>query len=236
MADLDAVLDKLEALNPVSIFLYGSRARSDFLEKSDYETGILFEDKNYHSRSQIAEIVAVSGMSIYPFKLNDFRAYKPDTPFQKNLYMRELIVGGKTIRGQKIIEDMKPPSIKIIDLLQQVRFDMGYGLAALIAYRNNDNRTAALTFSKSCLFSTRCHEILQLERFPLTYDEIYRLSKRLIPDEYRDLLTSAFEVRQDFAKLKPEAIFQNIAYLNQFIEPQILDVYKRQGAETTVLD
>src|SRR3989338_6248953 len=47
------IKDIEEAFNPASIFIYGSRARDDFYEGSDYEIGVLMKKNNYVSRMEI---------------------------------------------------------------------------------------------------------------------------------------------------------------------------------------
>ena len=83
---------------PISIFLYGSRARTDFKKDSDYEVGIIF-DKNKIGRSEIAKMHNLKNLVVYPFLLSDLKNYDLDTPFPKAIYLKELIETGKTILG-----------------------------------------------------------------------------------------------------------------------------------------
>ncbi|MEM2089771.1 MAG: nucleotidyltransferase domain-containing protein [Candidatus Pacearchaeota archaeon] len=57
---------------PISIFLYGSRARTDFLKRSDFEVGVLFSKDNYVGRSEIKKVVDKKGFNIYPFEYEEF--------------------------------------------------------------------------------------------------------------------------------------------------------------------
>lgn len=178
MNKLNIVLDKLESFcKPASIFLYGSRARNDFLEKSDFEIGVLIPKRKYVGRSEIRKNVNEEGFSIYPFEYESFVKGNIDTPFQKNIYLREIIAGGKTLRGSKIIENMKPPQIRVIDIIQDLRFNIGYAFASMHSYRNGDKYTASYEFYKSCLYGTRNLEILKLKKFPISFSEIYELTK-----------------------------------------------------------
>ena len=230
MDKLQYVLDKLEKFcNPVSIFLYGSRARNDFLKRSDFELGILIPKKRYVKRGEIKKIINEKKFNVYPFEYEDFLRYKIDTPFQKTIYLRELILSGKTLRGKKIIENMKPPSIKVIDILQRIRFDIGVAFASVFSYRYGSKINASLEFSKSCLFGLRCMEILKLKKFPLTYGEIYNLSGKLKLEGYEQLVTDAFGLRLGKSKFKEENLFKNISFLNKFIEPKILKYFERYG-------
>jgi predicted nucleotidyltransferase len=214
---------------PASIFLYGSRARTDFLEESDFEIGVVFLKDNYIGRSEIKKTINKKEFSIYPFEYKSFIAGKIDTPFQKKIHLYELVATGKTLSGEKIIEGMKLPQISVFDLTQDLRFNLGYALASVISHRNRDRKTASLEFSKSCLFATRCLEILKLEIVPLTYDEIFNLSKKIKLEEYEELFEKAYNVRNRKNKYKEEDLFQNISYLNKLIEPILLEFFEKEG-------
>lgn len=230
MNKLDNVLNKLQNFcKPVSIFLYGSRARNDFLRRSDFEIGVLMLKKNYIRRNKIKKAINKKGINIYPFVYEDFIKYKIDTPFQKSIYLSELILGGKTLRGKKVIENMKPPEIRVIDIIQDLRFNLGYAFASMHSYRNGDKFTARYEFFKSCLFGTRCLEILKLKKFPISFDDIYKFSKKLNLGEYNSLVSTAYKLRQGKTKFKEEDIFKNISYLNEFMELQIIKYFKGNG-------
>ena len=218
---------------PVSIFLYGSRSRTDFLEKSDFEVGVLFSKENYVRREEIRKVIRQKRYNIYPFLCEDFLEGRIDTPFQKKIYLRELILTGKTLFGQEVIEKMKVPSIKTIDLMQDLRFNLGYALAAVISHRNNDERTASLEFSKSCLFATRVLIMLKLRSFPLTYEKIRENSLKLDLGEYKELIAEAHETRKG-GKYKEESLFQNISYLNNFIEPLLHQSFEKDGNKVVI--
>lgn len=220
-------------LKPISIFLYGSRARNDFLQKSDFEIGILFSKDNYKGRREIAKIVSKDGYNLYPFDYEDFLQGKIDTPFQKKIYLCELILAGKTLSGEKVVERMKAPSISLIDLIQDLRFNLGYALASVISYRNEDKISASLEFYKSCLFATRALVMLKLGLFPLTYDEILEDSKKLDLEEYAELVEKAYNVRKG-APYEENDLFLNITYLNEFIEPALLKAFEMDGNKVVV--
>lgn len=230
MNKLNIVLDKLEKLySPVSIFLYGSRAGKDFLPTSDYEIGVLMRKKNYVRRSEIKKVIHEKGISVYPFEYERFIKYEIDTPFQKSIYLRDLVIGGKTLRGQKLIENMKLPPIRVIDILQDLRFTLGLAFASMHSYRNGDKFTSSYDFYKSCFYGLRCLEILKLRKFVTGYGQIYHLSKRLKLGEYKDLVLTAYKIRHHKAKLWENDIFQNISFLNRFIEPRILEYFEKNG-------
>lgn len=228
---LDIVLDKIEKLcSPISIFLYGSRARKDCLNRSDYEIGVLVKKNKYISRSKIKTVIEEKGFNVYPFKYEDFIKGKLDTPFQKSIYLREIVKAGKTLRGKKIIEGLKAPEIKVLDIIQDLRFNLGYAFASMHSYRNGDKFTASYEFYKSCMFGLRDFEILKLKKFVVSYDDIYKLSKKLkLNKEYSDLIYVAYKSRQGKKKYQYNDIFTNISFINNFIEPRIFDYFKKNG-------
>ena len=219
----------IEICNPVSVFVYGSRARNDFSEKSDYEIGVLIPKKRYVRRSKIKKAILLKSVSIYPFEYEDFKRGKLDTPFNPSLFLRELLISGKTIYGKDILRKMKLPAIKVVDIIQDLRFNLGYAFAAMHSFRNGDKFTASYEFYKSCLYGTRCLEILKLKKFPSGYKEIKNLSKKLRLKEYESLIEKAYKVRIGKNKLEEDNIFQNISYLNEMVEREIMKFYSKNG-------
>lgn len=115
---LEEIVNKLnQAFSPVSVVLYGSRARTDFLERSDYEIGLFCSQDNPVIWEDVKKVVNEKGINIYPFVYEDFLKGDFDTPFQKTIYKRELIVAGKTLSGENI-QGLIPPKIKILILLK----------------------------------------------------------------------------------------------------------------------
>ncbi len=232
---LEDVVNKISVYNPITIFLYGSRARGDFLDNSDFEIGVIFTKDKYVKRSELQKVISIEGVNVYPFKLEDLKSNNPDTPFQKNIYLRELILTGKTIYGEKILENSTPPSIRVVDILQDIRFNIGYSLGALISHKNKDKETANFLFYKSCLFGTRDLLILKEKHFSLDYDEIVLYSANLsLASEYKSLINTAIDCRKNNSLYKENDIFQNISYLNKFIESELIEYYKKYGNEILV--
>ena len=224
-ATIKAVTEKFD---PISIFLYGSRARTDSLSRSDYEVGVLYKRDKKISRSELKEINPYKDVVLYPFEYEDFLAYKIDTPFPENIYFRELVEAGKTLYGEKVIENLEPPKITTLDLLQRIRFDTGFALAAILSKRNGDEITAATEFPKSCLFGVRCLIILDTKNFPLTYDDIYEQSKKLDLGEYREVVDHAFAVRKG-EKIDENFLYRNVSLLNKVIKNRILELLRKDG-------
>src|SRR3989304_4798769 len=111
---VDKVISKVyEETKPISIFVYGSRARNDFKKYSDYEIGVLFEKDKKWGRSELKQLHSLENLNLYPFVYEDFIKYSLDTPFPRAVYLRELMEGAKTIKGKQIVETMKPPAVLI---------------------------------------------------------------------------------------------------------------------------
>lgn len=214
---------------PISVFLYGSRARDDFKIDSDYEVGVIQNKKGDISRAELKKSVANKKILIFPFVKNELENYILNTPFQKEIYMYELIKAGKTLTGEKFIENLKPPNIETIHLIERLGFDLGQALAAVFASRQNDNVNSSMEFMKSCLFGTRVLEIFELGKFVFSFDDIYELSKSLDLDEYRDLVDYAYQVRLKKEIPREEFLYKNIEYLNKFIKDRIIEDYKIHG-------
>jgi predicted nucleotidyltransferase len=134
--DIEKVAKEIyEKFKPISIFLYGSRARTDFKEDSDYEVGFIQNKKGEISRIALKEFVNNKKILIFPFVKNELVNYSLNTPFQKDIYMYELIKAGKTLAGEKFIENLKPSKITTVSLIERLGFDLGQALAAVFASR-----------------------------------------------------------------------------------------------------
>ena len=227
--------DLIKFTNAISIFLYGSRARDDFYSESDYEIGVLMDRKKYISRAEIKSRFDIKGINIFPFYYDNFVAGNPDTPFQKSIYMREIIEAGETLAGEKIIENLKSPAISLLDVIQDVRFNLGYALAATHSFRNGDNATAALHLAKSCLFSTRDFIIFKTNKFQISYDNIIDAAKELDLLEYQNLPAYAAKLRKGEIEVEDKSLFQNISYLNKFIENELIADFREKGDRILVL-
>ncbi|MCK5413322.1 MAG: nucleotidyltransferase domain-containing protein [Candidatus Pacebacteria bacterium] len=231
---LNKICFKLEKYKPVSAFLYGSRARKDYHKNSDFEIGVLFSEKEYLSRSKLAVIFKeYKNYNIYPFVFEKFIKGEIDSPFVKNIYLREITQEGKTIFGEEIIENINPPKIYTIDIVQELRFNIGKSLDSIICEREGCNKITSSFFSKSCLFGTRDLIILKQKFFPVSYDEIFKLSNQLDLGVYNKIVNVAYKIRKN-GKYSKNDLFQNISYLNSFVEKEILNSYKKDGNKVLI--
>lgn len=220
-----------EKTSPVSVFIYGSRARSDFKPNSDYEVGAVYKRENKPRRSEIAKLHQVKGMNVYPFVLEELEQYNLDTPFPKAIYMKELVGAAKTVMGKKVLEKMEHPEIKLSDLIERVAFDVATAFAAYRSFGTGDLMNVAINF-KSVLFGARVLEIFELGEFGYSYDEIWEISKKLdISDEYRQLIEHAMSVRKGESIIE-QFLYTNITFLNQRISNRLRSDYAKNGDRT----
>lgn len=220
--DISTVLDHIESkAKAVSIFIYGSRARTDYKEGSDYEIGILFKRDSKWSRAQLATLHQRAGLNLYPFVLEDFLEYKLDTPFPKAIYIRELISSARTVRGEAIVEQMENPEIKLSDTMEEVMYALARSIGAVLSSRRGDLITTSIQFVKSNLFGTRALLIAEQSAFPISYDEIYKAAQELdLDNDSKTVIKHAIDVRKG-KMLNPEFMYKNISYLNQIVYPKI---------------
>jgi len=230
MNKIKNVINKIEKLyKPKSIFIFGSRARGDYLKNSDYEIGVLFIRKNHIDENKLNNVIKPpTNIHIYPYEYEKFVSGRINIPFQVNIFLREIILSGKTLLGEKIIERIPPPSITVMDVKEDIKFSLARGSDAIVSYRNNDRKTASILFYKSCLFGTRDLIILLFKKFPKSYLRIYKLSKNLDLKDYKKVIHSACRVRNK-GPLRLNYLLLNMSYLTKFVEKKINVYYKKWG-------
>jgi predicted nucleotidyltransferase len=230
MKILDEFLDKILSFSkPTSIFLFGSRARNDYLEDSDYEVGILYESKELVSENILrSRISSDKRYRFYPYEIDSFVRGTLDIPFESTIFLRGISLQGKTLRGEKIIESFSPPPITVVGLLREIKFQLGRASDAIVLHKSGESRLASELFYKSCLLGTRDLIILLDKRFPLSYMDIGESAGNLALGEFKDLVNSAYKVRIG-AEVNAENLISNVWYLNRFVERQIWQTYRNQG-------
>jgi predicted nucleotidyltransferase len=224
------ILDAIKDSSPLSAFLYGSQAHGDATTTSDYEIGLIFDDENYVSRREIHDRVKLDNVRIYPFRLSELKNYRPDTPFPRKLYMRELISFGRTIYGEKVIENLPRPKLTTVDLLGVIRFEIGLAYGAFRAHRSLGHDAADYAFFKSCVYGARCLILLSGDDYPINYAESLEMAKDLTGnDEFKVVLDAAHDYRVGkLTRIDSDLIFRNMSFLTA-IENQILDKYDSSG-------
>lgn len=233
MHDDPVIVSTIQALvrfNPKSVFVYGSRGRGDAKPNSDYELGIIFDDDKYVQRSDIHTAITDKRVKAYPFKWGELSQGTFGHVFQKSLYLREIIRGGQTVAGEHLIEQIPPPPITTLDLIQDIRFYIGRALDAMLVYREGHKELGMEMFSKACFFGLRDLEILELRTFPLGYDELYELSAKVVTDpQYREVVEAAHAYRKTGKVAEIDILYRNISLLDTLIEPKVIAMFKTKG-------
>lgn len=225
----------LEMSSPESIFLYGSRSRTDFLPTSDYEVGVFYNEENMADELTLhSNLTPEKRFRIYPYNIADFTSGVFDLPFETSIFLRIVGMSGKTIWGEEVIEKMKLPPITIVSIMREIKFQIGRASDAIVCDRRGDNEFSAELFYKSCLLGTRDLVILNTRRFPVSYKEILADSMALDLCEYANLPLKAYNSRLN-KQVDSADLLSNIWYLNRYIEKQIMDTYKKSGDMILVL-
>ncbi len=225
----DSLQEIYKKTSPISIFLYGSRARKDFVENSDFEIGILYKRDKKVSRRDLAKDFPMESVNIYPFVYEDFINLVPDTPFQKRIYMRSLVENGRTLLGEKVIEGMEPPKISLLDLLEESIFQVARAYAAVLSFRNGDLKGASAGFVKSSLFGARVLMILKDKKFTSDYNEMAKIGETFdLSSEYKSVLEHALKVRNG-DQLDQSMLFTNISFLNNEVSGPLRKVLDKEG-------
>ncbi len=229
--DIQGVLSNVyESTKPVSIFVYGSQAKGDNVENSDFEVGVLYYKDSKVGRSELSEMHAIENLRMYPFIHEDFIKYNLDTPFPLATYMRSLLDGGsKTVYGDKTVESMTVPQILVSDLLEEISFQIARAVGSLLSFRQKDMVTATDQFVKSVLYGSQVYIVDQKGKYILRYDEIVeQVIGSELDEEYKKLVTSAMKIRKSEEALSMQMIFTAISYLNQIVRRSVKQ-QMRQG-------
>ncbi|HBF66905.1 MAG TPA: hypothetical protein DDW36_00575 [Candidatus Magasanikbacteria bacterium] len=232
---LDHICERLvTAFDPKSIFLYGSRARGDHLETSDYEIGVVCTQENHINITAIKEAIRAKNVNIYPFVYEKMMTGTCDIPFVKPLFLRELKLTARTLYGDPVIDELVPPPIMLLDAIKSLRFNLGYALSALLAERAGAHRLGMNQFSKSNLFATRDCLLAQHGVFYTTYEEILNRALECLPPDapWHELIKTAYNTRLNPGMVYSKLIYDNISFLNQYIEPKLNRLFQEKGNVT----
>lgn len=217
-----------EICRPVSIFLYGSRARGDHFDDSDYEIGVVYDEATPVSRTTLASRLADTNVHAYPCSYEQLRNGRIDTPFQIAVFLRELHLSARTLDGEPLVESMIPPPITTLDALQDVRFAIGRSISAVLADRFHESAVAIQSFYKSCLLGVRMAVLAQLREFPVSYQNIAERALTICPDEHSHVITQALESRLlGRSPTSRDVVYDNIALLTGWVEPLLLELHPK---------
>ncbi|MBI2034070.1 MAG: nucleotidyltransferase domain-containing protein [Candidatus Liptonbacteria bacterium] len=212
--EIDEVVETLKELEPVSIVLMGSFARQEWTSKSDAELAVIFEDANYHSRTELKKYGS-DKVRIYPFRLSELLGLRSVIPFPRKFYFWWLKNTAKTLWGKEVLSRLKV-KMEQADWRENIVFQKGVALSALLSFRNNDLETAGWAFSKSCLFATVSTIALIKGKEIKSFREASALATKEFPD-FQDVIKKAESVWQGKFKLEEKDIFRNFEYFS-FLE------------------
>jgi predicted nucleotidyltransferase len=205
----------IKKYDPQSIFIYGSRARGDNFPESNWEIGVLSDQKNS----------SIKG--VFFFSYSDFKKGLIDSPFPTEIYLRELSMSAKTLYGKKVVENFKPPSITALSLLERINFDCAISLG-VIKEKNKEY------FYKSSLFGIRNLIILKKKIFPLTYEDIFKASFDLNLGKFNYLPKKAYQTRIKKDEPTISDYKNNITFNNYIIRKRIKKFYEENGSKVII--
>ncbi len=231
--DLDnikKIIDRvIEHFSPLSIFLYDSRARDDFLPCSDYEIGVLFDKDNMVDECRLQETInADSQFKIYPYELESFISGNFDLPFETAIFLKKVAFRGATLWGDKVIENMQTPPVTVTCVMRDIKFQIGRASDAIVCGNSGYNKIAAQLFFKSCLLGCKDLVILEARTFPVSYKEILYSSKGIDLGEYIGITEKAYKARVSGVFEKND-LLTNVWFLNKFVERRIIETYRKIG-------
>lgn len=228
--NIKKIIDRVvEHFSPLSIFLYGSRARDDFLPCSDYEIGVLFDKKNMVDEVKLKEVVNTdSQFKIYPYESESFISGDFDLPFETAIFLRQITFGGITLWGNKIIESMQIPPVTVICIMRDIKFYIGRASDAIVCGNSGYNKIASQLFFKSCLLGCKDLIILETGIFPISYKEILHISKSIDLKKYSGITDKAYKSRVDGIFTQKD-LLDNVWFLNKFVERRIIETYRKTG-------
>jgi len=215
---LDELLKKIwEETEPVSIFLYGSMARDDFENDSDYEVGIIYERDKKWSRQKLSEFYDYKNVKIYPFVEEELEVGEIDTPFPKEIYLQTLLQENFLVYGKKLEEIIKYLKISKDDLMESVGFCLGRAYSAVVSSRQNDWIAVRDNFTKSAFYGLQILVFIKTGELIFSYKKIQEKSKDLLPEEYKELIDHVIEVRKGNVVVNTSLLYKNINFLNKVV-------------------
>lgn len=219
---LDKLLNKIwKETNPVSVFLYGSMARGDFENDSDYEVGIIYGRDKKWSRQKLSEFHDYKNVKIYPFVEEELKNGEVDTPFPKAIYLQTLLQENFLVYGKKLEEIIKNSKINKEDLIESVGFCLGRAYCAVVSSRQDDWISVRDNFTKSAFYGLQILIYIKTGKLVFSYKEIQEKSKNLLSEEYGELIKHVVEVRKGNIVINTPLLYKNISFLNKVVLKEI---------------
>lgn len=222
-AETIETLSRLPQYDVISVFLFGSRARGEHKPSSQTELGLFFRDDIPPSKGYFDRLVSPpNDVELFPYKFADFKNETLIIPFQRQLYLYEVISQGVTLQGQELLGTCAPPKVTNLHLSQDIKFWQGRASDALVCHRANSTQLASVLFSKSMIAGIRDLMILERRCFPNRRSEIIQWAMEIDDSTMVDLLTKA-ESARDGEEVPFDTLLQGVHFLTQVVETKILD-------------
>lgn len=207
---------------PASVFLYGSRARGDAMESSDYEFAALYREGHLVSRSQLvvpAEMLdgVEHRLAIYPFGLSDISEGRIETPFPTSIFLNELHDTAVGMLGLSPQEVISPPPVRVADSVADCFLAGGRTLAGLDSARIGDLRAARRQVRKARYTALRTAILLRDGRLLHHTRELERASGALLTGHP---VLGAFGDFGDSTQVQ-RALHEAISVLTQELLPEL---------------
>ncbi|GEM_PF-2778259 len=203
-------LRALIALKPVSIALTGSAGGGEMGKRSDVESAVIFQGRNYISRRKLKKFTT-ERLKIYPFRFEEILKLKAKSPFANKFYFWWLSHNSKTVYGERILENVKV-KLTASDLREEIDHARGVALAAMVSLRNGDKETARWGFTKSCLLATAAAVGLKRKCPASSYQEAVKMGSVVFP-RWKRLIRKAEQMRRRGGTPSEQDIFDNLECL-----------------------
>lgn len=219
---LDDLLRQIwEESEPISIFIYGSMAREDFEQDSDYEVGVVYKNEKKWSRQKLSSLHNYENVKIYPFVDEELKSGEIDTPFPKAIYLKTLLHSGLVVYGKKLDEMIEDFKINKEDLMEAIGFCLGRAYAAVVSSRQNDWIAVRDGFTKSAFYGLQILIFIKTGKLVFSYKEIQKKSADLIEEEYMDLINHVLDVRKGNEVINTALLYKNISFLNKVVLKEV---------------
>ena len=220
--DLPDYLEKLlkkiwEESKPISVFLYGSIARDDFENDSDYEVGVIYQKEKKWSRQQLNNLHNFGNVKIYPFIEQDLAENKIDTPFPKAFFLLTLLQTSNLIYGKEIKEIIKNVEVNKNDIYEAIGFCLGRAYMAVVSSRQSDWIAVRDGFTKSALYGLQILIYVKTGKLVFSYKEMKEQSDNFIDNDYQELIDHVIEVRKGNSAVDSQLLYKNISFLNSVL-------------------
>ncbi len=213
----DSVENIYKKTNPLSVFLYGSRAREDHRQNSDFEVGLIYPEKSRVRREDLAAMHTFSNLNLYSFTQESLKKYSIEVPFPKIVFLRELFENGSVVLlGKSLKEIIGPPPVSVSDMFEEVVFNRARSLGSLLSFRNKDVTTATDQIVKACAYALKMYLLLKTKQLFSRYDIVFTHPELIkLEPEYQNTFSRIYEIRMQKKPLDLNLIFSVMTVIDK---------------------